>query len=62
MDKVKSYFRLLGLFSIFFVYRAIMGAIQNNITEITLWTLVTIVYIISLIILYFVIKRWESRQ
>jgi Na+/melibiose symporter-like transporter len=62
MDKVRSYFQLLGLFSIFFIYKAIMGVIENNMTEVTFWILITIVYIFSLIILYFVIKRWEKRQ
>ena len=62
MDKVKSGIRLLALFSIFFIYKAIMGAIAENINEVILWSLITLVYIISLIILYFVVKRWEKEQ
>ena len=62
MDKVKSSFQLLALFSIFFIYRVIMGAIANNPNEFILWLSITIVYIISLLILYFVIKRWEKKQ
>ncbi|MFW9973385.1 MAG: hypothetical protein ACFFDF_24590 [Candidatus Odinarchaeota archaeon] len=62
MDKIKSSFQLLSLFSIFFIYKAIMGAIENNINEFTLWFLITIVYIVSLVIFYFVIQRWEKKQ
>jgi uncharacterized sodium:solute symporter family permease YidK len=62
MDKIKSAIRLLALFSIFFIYKAIMGIIENNPNDITLWLLLTIIYIISLVILYFVIKRWERQQ
>ncbi|MFX0034316.1 MAG: hypothetical protein ACFE9I_01585 [Candidatus Hermodarchaeota archaeon] len=62
MDKVRSGIRLLALFSIFFIYKAIMGAIAENLNEITLWTLITIIYIVSLVILYFVVKRWEKEQ
>ncbi|UCD00657.1 MAG: hypothetical protein JSV23_07135 [Promethearchaeota archaeon] len=62
MDKIRSGIRLLALFSIFFVYKAIMGVIENNINEVTLWSIITIVYIISLIIAYFVVKTWEKQQ
>ncbi|MFX1467673.1 MAG: hypothetical protein ACFFB8_03350 [Promethearchaeota archaeon] len=62
MDKVRSGIRLLALFSIFFIYKAIMGAITENANEAILWTLITIIYIVSLVILYFVLKRWEKEQ
>ncbi len=62
MDKLRSGIRLLALFSIFFIYKAIMGAIAENLNEITLWTLITIIYIVSLVILYFVVKRREKEQ
>jgi len=62
MDKVRSTIRLLVLFSIFFIYKAIMGVINNNSNEIVLWSLITIVYIISLIIAYFVLTRWEKEH
>ena len=62
MEKVGSGIRLLGLFSIFFIYKAIMGAIGNNTNEVILWSLITIIYIISLIILFFVMKRWETEK
>jgi hypothetical protein len=39
-----------------------MGAIENNTTEVTFWLLITVVYIFSLIIVYFVIARWEKVQ
>ncbi len=62
MDKTKSTIRLLALFTIYFVYRAIMGAIENNSIEIILWSLITLIYIVSLIIMYFIAKRWEKNQ
>ena len=62
MDKVRSGIRLLALFSIFFIYKAIIGAIANNTNEVILWSLITIVYIISLVIMYFVVKKWEKEQ
>ncbi|MFX1380167.1 MAG: hypothetical protein ACFFA4_13855 [Promethearchaeota archaeon] len=62
MDKISSVIRLLALFSIFFIYKAIMGVIENNQTEIILWSLITIVYVVSIVILYFVTKRWEGQK
>ena len=62
MDRIKSGIRLLALFSFFFVYKAIMGAIENSTTEVTFWLLIAVVYIFSLIIAYFVIARWEKVQ
>jgi uncharacterized sodium:solute symporter family permease YidK len=62
MNKISSAIRLLGLFSIFFIYKTIMGVIENNPNEAFLWLLITIIYIVSLVILYFVTKRWEGQQ
>ena len=62
MDRIRSAVRLLALFSIFFIYKAIMAAIELNQNEVILWSLITIVYIVSLIIVYFVVKRWEKQQ
>ncbi|MFX1375237.1 MAG: hypothetical protein ACFFA0_05445 [Promethearchaeota archaeon] len=60
MDKLGSTFRLLALFSIYFIYKTIMGIIENNSNEVILWTLITIVYIISIVIAYFVLSRGEK--
>ena len=62
MDKIRSSFRLLALFSIFFIYKAITGVIENNSNEIILWSLITIVYMISLAIMYSVIRLREKEQ
>ncbi|MHA2186305.1 MAG: hypothetical protein ACXADU_12135 [Promethearchaeota archaeon] len=62
MDKVLSTFRLLALFSIFFIYQAIKGAIEENVNNVILWSLITLVYIASLIVLYFVLRRWEKEK
>ena len=62
MDKLGSTFRLLSLVSVFFIYKAIAGAISNNTNEITIWALITIIYIVSLAIMYYVAKRWKKEQ
>ncbi len=62
MDKVRSTIRLLALFSFFFIYKAVMGAIDNHSNEVVIWSLITIVYVISLVIAYFVLTRWEKEQ
>ncbi|GAG94861.1 unnamed protein product [marine sediment metagenome] len=62
MDKVRSTIRLLALFSIYFIYKAIMGVIDDNTNEVTIWSLITFVYVISLVIAYFVLTRWEKEQ
>jgi len=60
MDKLRSTIRLLAIFSIFFIYKTIEGVIKNNSNEVVLWSLITVVYVISLVIAYFVITRWEK--
>ncbi|MBY8990166.1 MAG: hypothetical protein KGD58_05390 [Candidatus Lokiarchaeota archaeon] len=60
MDKARSTIRLLALFSIYFIYKAIVGVIENNSNEVVLWSLITVVYMISLVIAYFVLTRWEK--
>ena len=62
MNKTSSSIRLLALISIFFIYKAIMGVINSNSNEIILWSLITIIYLVSLVILYFVFKRWDTEK
>lgn len=62
MDKIRSTIRLLALFSIFFIYKVITGVIENNSNEIIIWSLITIVYMISLVIMYFFIRLREKEQ
>ena len=62
MDKLRFRIQLLSLLSIYFIYRAIAGLISKDLNEFTLWLLITFAYIISLIILYFVIKRWQKEE
>ncbi len=62
MDKTQSTIRLLALFSIFFIYKVITGVIENNSNEIIIWSLITIVYLISLVIMYFFIRLREKEQ
>ena len=62
MNKTRSTIRLLALVSIYFIYKAIMAVIDENNNEVMLWSLITLVYIMSLIILFFVIKKWETEK
>ncbi|MFW9940989.1 MAG: hypothetical protein ACFFFT_08105 [Candidatus Thorarchaeota archaeon] len=62
MDKIQSTFQLLALVSIFFIYRTIMGILNGNSDEVVIWSLITIVYIISLIVAYIVLMRWRKEQ
>jgi hypothetical protein len=62
MDNILSKIRLLALFSIFFIYQAIKGAIDKNINNVILWSLITLIYIISFIVLYFVLRKWEEEK
>ncbi|MFX1454751.1 MAG: hypothetical protein ACFFDB_05190 [Promethearchaeota archaeon] len=62
MDSIKAGFRLLALFSGFFLYKIIMGIIANNPNETTLWSMITIIYVVSLAISYFIFTRWEKRK
>jgi uncharacterized membrane protein len=57
MDKLKSRVQLLSLFIIFFIYKAIVGIIENDYSEFVLWFMFSIVYAISLMILYFAFKK-----
>ena len=60
MDKLRSTLRVLALFSIYFIYKSIMGVIDDNTNEAIIWSLITFVYVISLVIAYFVLTRWEK--
>jgi len=62
MAEVSSRIRLLALITIFFIVKAIVEAIDGDTNQAILWLLITIVYIVSLVILYFVIKRWEKER
>jgi len=57
MEKLKSNIQLLSLLIIFFIYRAISATFFNNDAEFILWLLISILYAISLIILYMVLKK-----
>ena len=62
MDKLTQRMQLLWLLSIYFIYRVIRAFIENNSDEMILWTLFLIIYIISLIIMLFVVNNWKKRE
>lgn len=57
MERLKSRVQLLSLFIIFFIYKAIAGIVDNNYSEFVLWFMFSIVYAISIMILYFALKK-----
>jgi hypothetical protein len=61
MNKLQNRIRLLSLVSIFFIYRFIYYYfVENDNLVAIMWLLFAIMYIISLIILYFVAQRWQK--
>ena len=62
MQKLQSRLTLLALFSIFFIYKTIDAAISNKASEAYFWVLITFVYLISLIVAFFVFKKFEKEQ
>ncbi|MBY8982195.1 MAG: hypothetical protein KGD57_04545 [Candidatus Lokiarchaeota archaeon] len=48
---------LLALLSIFFIYKIIAALVEQNQADLILWSLILIIYLISLVILYFVMKK-----
>jgi hypothetical protein len=57
MEKLQKQIQLLALIIIFPIYRAISAIFINNFPEIILWTVISISYAISLVILYRVFKK-----
>lgn len=62
MDKLKSRLQLLSLISLFFVYRAITSILSGDLPEFLLWISFFVVYLISLMILYFIFKKTSSQS
>lgn len=61
MNKLQNRMRLLSLVSIFFIYRVIYSYfVENDALAAIMWLLFVVIYIISLIILYFVAQRWQK--
>ncbi len=57
MDQLKSRLTLLSLISIFFIYKAITG---KNSDEVAFWSLLVIIYLISLLFSLFVLKKYKK--
>ena len=57
MDKLKQKIQLLALFSIFFIYKCITSLAENNLEEMSLWFMFTLVYLITLVIAFFALRR-----
>ena len=60
MEKLKSQIQLLSLITIFFIYRAISALFFNNYPEFIFWILISILYALSLVILYLFFKKRQK--
>jgi len=61
MKEIGFYIRLLLLFSIFFIWRLIRGFLYNNQFEIIFWGIFLGVYVSSLLILSFVLNKYQKK-
>ena len=57
MEKVRSRLTLLSLLSIFFIYKAITG---KNSDEVVFWSFLSVFYLISLFLLFFILKKYKK--
>jgi len=62
MDKLTLRIQLLWLLSIYFIYRIIRAFIESKSEEMILWALFLCFYVISLIIMLFVVNNWKKRE
>ncbi len=62
MDKLTLRMQLLWLLSIYFIYRIIRAFIEKKNELMILWSLFLIIYIISLLIMLFVVNNWKKRE
>ena len=62
MDKLKSRLQLLSLISLFLIYRAISSLLSEDLPEFFLWISFTVMYLTSLIIMYFIFKKSSSQS
>ncbi|TXT59207.1 MAG: hypothetical protein BAJALOKI2v1_240035 [Promethearchaeota archaeon] len=62
MNRLRQRITLLYLFDIYFIYKVIMAFIDENEFEIILWTVILIIYSISLLALYLAMKIRRSRE
>lgn len=53
MEKLKQKLQLLAIFSIFFIYKSISA---QTLEEFTLWFMITVVYLTSLLIAYIALR------
>ena len=58
MEKLQKQIQLLALIILFPIYKAIEAIVLEPYPEIILWTLISIFYAISLIILYMVLHSF----
>jgi len=60
MEKLQKQIQLLALIIIFPIYKAIEAIVLNSYPEIIFWTLISIFYAISLVVLYLVFKKRQK--
>ena len=60
MDKWSSRIRLLFLLTILFIWFFIREIVENNVFYALFWIIFTLIYVISLTILYLLVKKSEK--
>jgi hypothetical protein len=61
MKNIGNKITLLSLFIIFFIYRTILAFVNENEAEIIFWLIILIIYSISLVVLYFILKKYQEK-
>lgn len=62
MNRLRQRITLLFLMNIYFIYKVIAAFLEGNEFEIILWTIVLIIYSISLTALYLILRRQRAKQ
>ncbi len=61
MKNIGNKITLLSLFCIYFIYKIIMAVLNENKDELIFWIIILIIYSISLVILYFILKKYQEK-
>jgi len=61
-DKNRRRLQLLSLVSIFFIYKTLESTANNDPIGISLWGMMTIVYLISIVIALYVLRKSREQN
>ena len=61
-EKWSRRLQILSLLSIFFIYKTLESTVDNNAIGISFWGMMTIVYLISITIALFVLRKYREQD